>query len=376
MKPNKPFTSISDMIVYDSRLKPIDRNVYHVICAHIFGAKVEGHPSQERIAFLCGVSRRCVFDSIEKLIRFGYLTKERAGKQLSNHYVLNIFSTSDTQKQQAETEKQWKLRSAKIKSDENSTSHHSNKSDENFSQSDVNFLKSDENFSAQSDEKPTSQEAIQLEACQKLEASQNFKADASAPLRYADPSKNDGSVLDKNPESIINPKDTNSSTHSEPSVAPIKDTAQNLDVSPEVSPAVPTETATRDEKKPSLKSQFDALFNETPQKAVEHAKATAQSIGIEMQTYSSAPATIVSKLDKPKPSSEMTLEEFRFMHVCDTLEKQGVPETVLKAVEEFGIEDFYSLNPQYAILLNKCYADARELYNKARADKFCEEFQR
>jgi len=253
MKPNKPFTVISDRIIFDTSLSPTDKFVYITICQPAFGKKVFSFPSQERVAFLCHISVDTVQKSINRLVLFEYLTKQRTGKQKNNTYILNRFSTDNVQKQIVETEKIWKIRSAEIqdnikkklnnqKSDTPQMRGHSNTtetSDVVNAKSDVANERSDTSFEGCSDTASQAPKAVQYKAEQKVEASQDLEPSFDAPLRSASESKNDSVALFDN---LLNKADNKDSVQSEAqskdkskdsasSEASDEDSALNMDVS-------------------------------------------------------------------------------------------------------------------------------------------------
>ena len=46
MKPNKPFTAMSNKILYDPQLNSVDRNVYWLIGQVAYGTKTISYPAQ------------------------------------------------------------------------------------------------------------------------------------------------------------------------------------------------------------------------------------------------------------------------------------------------------------------------------------------
>ena len=173
MIPQEPFTIISNKLIFDRRLKPIDKIVYMTICQHAFNKKIICNPTLERIAFLCGVSRRYVQTSIKRLIQNGYFTIEHTDRRSSNNYILTVFSKDAVKNDISKTEKQYQVHLAKLQSsdttpvtghsqvDVNGSSLQDSKVDVNFPAVDVNSNEVDVNNSGGVDVNGSSQEEVQ-----------------------------------------------------------------------------------------------------------------------------------------------------------------------------------------------------------------------
>lgn len=347
MKPNKPYTAITDRIIFDTALSPTDKLVYITICQPAYGKKEVSFPSQERIAFLCNIDPKTVQRSIATLILHEYLAKHRTGKQMNNTYILNRFPTKDVEKQKTETEKLWVIRSEEMKanaetnlknqkSDTPPMSSHSNPpelSDTTLQKSDTTFKESDTTNEGGSDTTLQPLEAVQYKAEQKLEASQNLEADSAAPLRSAASSKNDEVSQGTNSAENINPKETT------------KDSAsKSIGFSNE---------------------KFDKLFTlpDKSQFSSQVSSGNAQvSSGFDMQEFTEVPA--LAQLPKKAKINKTSLssEDFIVEYVSDALRQNGVSENVIEVLQSLGVNDFHSEHPQLSKILMQAYTEAKNEY--------------
>jgi hypothetical protein len=95
MKPNKPYTRMTDKILFDSRVSSTQRNIYWVLCRHAFGNRNHSFPSQSKIAKMCGIRSDTVSTNIKALAEYGYITVMKQGKKELNVYEIAIFPVEE-----------------------------------------------------------------------------------------------------------------------------------------------------------------------------------------------------------------------------------------------------------------------------------------
>ncbi len=231
MKPNKPFTSISDKILFDKRVSLSALKVYLLICQHAYGKKVISFPSQDTLAFYCAFKRETVNRLIKELVKLGYIKSARVGNQLNNEYLIELFPESEVKSFIMPIKENCKQHVAEIRKQREESAKKSKsekKSDVTSETSDVtpqshrDVISETKVMCPHGHTNQYNKNQVQFEAIQILEDA----VSASAETRLV----NSSGSLEKTSEGIV-PKDTNSKIDSVPSEAPVKDSVKNLNAS-------------------------------------------------------------------------------------------------------------------------------------------------
>lgn len=185
MKPQAPFTSITDKILFDNRVTPIELKIYLLICQAAYGKKTFSFPSQNRLALLCKYSRQHVNQAIQHLVEYGYLRIIRNGRKSNNVYEITLFERTEV----LELKNIVEASIAKSMEDDVKPSRHR----------DVNYSRHDDSYdvvsSRHDDVSSTLQEALQMEATQSFESSQSASGSFQKTKTSSD-SKNESLFFD------------------------------------------------------------------------------------------------------------------------------------------------------------------------------------
>jgi hypothetical protein len=216
MKPQAPFTSITDKILFDNRVTPIELKVYLLICQAAYGKKTFSYPSQNRLALLCNYSRQHVNQAIQHLVEYGYLRIIRNGRKSNNVYEITLFERTEV----LELKNIVEASIAKSMEDDVNSGLHQTQYDVKPSRHrDVNYSRHDDSndvvSSRHDDVNSTLQEALQMEATQSFEATQSALGSFQKTKTSSD-SKNESLFSDTFGELFSDKKEkSNLGSHSE-----------------------------------------------------------------------------------------------------------------------------------------------------------------
>ncbi len=88
MKHKKDYTELSNKVLNDSGLKPIDKVVFWAVSRFAHGKKIFCFPSEASIAQICGVSVKTIQRAIRTLTDMKYIKVKRRGKMQTNYYTI------------------------------------------------------------------------------------------------------------------------------------------------------------------------------------------------------------------------------------------------------------------------------------------------